>query len=229
MKNDARPAMTVDQAIRERRSIRGYLPEPVPDDVLREVFLLAQLAPSNCNVQPWAPHVVSGAALDSLQAELVAAADALEPHRPDWPADIKFEGIYRDRQVEAGARLYGAMGIERSDRAGRHAAFVRNQASFGAPHVMFIFMPKPFDTREAVDAGIYAQTLMLALQARGIGSCVQGALRLYPDIVRRHLGLPESQRLLFGLCFGYEDTSVKANATRVDRVSLEEAVIFHKG
>lgn len=227
MNNDARIMMTVDQAIRERRSVRGYLPTPVPDAVLREVFSLAQLAPSNCNVQPWAPHVVSGAALKRLQTELVAAADALEPHRPDWPADIKFEGIYRDRQVEAAGQLYGAMGIERSDRAGRHAAFVRNQASFDAPHVMFIFLPKPFDTREAVDAGIYVQTLMLAFLARGIGSCAQGALRLYPDIVRRHLGLPDSQRLLFGLCFGYEDTSVKANATRVGRVPVEEAVIFH--
>ena len=227
MNHDALSMMTIDQAIRERRSVRGYLPTEVPEATLREVFALAQLAPSNCNVQPWSPHVVSGPLLQRLQADLVAAADAVEPHRPDWPADIKFEGIYRERQVEAAAQLYGAMGVERNDRAGRHAAFVRNQASFEAPHVMFIFLPRPFDTREAVDAGIYVQTIMLACVARGIGTCAQGALRLYPDIVRRHLGLLDSQRLLFGLCFGYEDTTVKANATRVGRVPLQDAVVFH--
>jgi len=219
--------MNVDQAIRQRRSVRGFLPTPVPAATLREVFELAQLAPSNCNVQPWSPHVVSGPMLRRLQDELVAVADASEPTRPDWPADVKFEGIYRKRQIEAAAQLYGAMGVERHDRVGRHAAFVRNQASFGAPHAMFIFLPQPFDTREAIDAGIYVQTLMLALVARGIGSCAQGALRLYPDIVRRHLRVPDSHRLLFGLAFGYEDTTVDANTVRVGRAAVDDVVTFH--
>jgi hypothetical protein len=40
-------------------------------------------------------------------------------------------------------------------------------------------MPEPFNTREAADIGMYAQTLMLALTARGIASCAQGALGLF--------------------------------------------------
>ena len=88
------------------------------------------------------------------------------------------------------------------DRAGRHAAYVRNHAFFDAPHAVFIFMPHPFDTREATDIGMYAQTLMLAFTARGIASCAQGALGLYPNIVRRHLGLPAGHKLLFGISFG---------------------------
>ena len=75
---------------------------------------------------------------------------------------------------------------------------------------------------------MYAQTLMLALTARGIASCAQGALSLFPDIVRAHLGVPPSQKLLFGVSFGYEDTSVKANAARVGRASLDDAVRFHR-
>ncbi len=75
---------------------------------------------------------------------------------------------------------------------------------------------------------MYAQTLMLALTARGIASCAQGALSLYPDIVRRHLGVSEDQKLLFGVSFGYEDPSVKANAARVGRASLNDAVRFHR-
>jgi len=105
---------------------------------------------------------------------------------------------------------------------------VRNQAFFEAPHAVFVFMPAPFDTREAADIGMYAQTLMLALVARGIDSCAQGALSLYPDIVREHLGVESRYRLLFGVSFGYADPDVKANAARVGRARLDDAVTFHR-
>jgi nitroreductase len=220
--------LSVDQAIRLRRSVRGYLNRELPEKLLHEVFELAQCAPSNCNVQPWVPHVVSGPALRRLRQDLVEAGSALQPHHADWPADGKFEGVYRDRQVDAAVQLYGAIGVDRRDRAGRHAAYVRNHEFFDAPHVVFIFMPRPFDTREATDIGMYAQTLMLALTARGIASCAQGALGLYPDIVRRHLGLSDDHRLLFGVSFGYEDRRSKANAARVGRAALHDVVQFHR-
>ena len=220
--------MTVDEAIRERRSVRGFLEREVPEALLHEVFDLAQRAPSNCNVQPWVPHVVSGPALKRLRDELVQAGiDHVTPN-PDWPADGRYPGVYRARQVDAAQQLYGAMGVERTDLVGRHAAYVRNHAFFDAPHAVFIFLPQPFDTREATDLGMYAQTLMLALTARGIASCAQGALGLYPDIVRRHLGVDADQRLLFGISFGYEDPAIAANAARVGRVRLGDAVRFHR-
>jgi nitroreductase len=223
-----RPAMSVDEAIRLRRSVRGFLPCEVPEVTLREVFALAQYAPSNCNVQPWVPHVISGDKLKRLRDALVAAGMRDEPIKPDWPADGKFSGVYRERQVGAAQALYGAMGVARSDVVGRKLAYVRNHAFFDAPHAVFIFMPEPFDTREATDLGMYAQTLMLALTARGIASCAQGALGLFPDIVREHLGIPASCKLLFGISFGYEDRNVKANAARVDRAGIDDAVCFHR-
>ncbi|QOZ28029.1 nitroreductase [Bradyrhizobium sp. CCBAU 51753] len=228
MNMSERPAMSVDEAIRRRRSVRGFLSCEVPDPILREAFALAQWAPSNCNVQPWVPHVVSGETLSRLREALVAAGMRDEPIKPDWPADGKFTGVYRERQVGAAQALYGAMGVARSDRVGRKLAYVRNHAFFDAPHAVFIFMPAPFDTREATDIGMYAQTLMLALTARGIASCAQGALGLFPDIVREQLGIPHSQKLLFGISFGYEDLDVKANAARVDRSPIEDVVRFHR-
>lgn len=222
------PTMSIDEAIRRRRSVRGFLPNELPDALLREVLEVAQWSPSNCNVQPWLPHVVSGLALQRLRDALVGAAVAGAPVKPDWPADGKFHGVYRDRQYDAAAKLYGAMGVERRDLIGRNQAYLRNHAFFGAPHVMFIFMPKPFDAREMADVGMYAQTFMLALAGRGIGSCAQGALGLYPEIVRQHLGLSDEHRLMFGVSFGYEDRDVKANAARVARASIDDAVRFHR-
>ena len=47
------PQMSLVDAVRSRRSVRGYLPDPVPAALLQQIFELAQWAPSNCNVQPW--------------------------------------------------------------------------------------------------------------------------------------------------------------------------------
>lgn len=220
--------MTLDDVLRERRSVRGFRPDEVPDETLREIFTLAQLTPSNCNVQPWIPHVVSGPALMRLGQELVAAGVGGMPIEPDWPADGKYDGVYRDRQYDAAAKLYGAMGVERRDLAARKVAYLRNHAFFDAPHAVFIFMQRPFDTREATDIGMYGQTLMLLLTSRGIASCAQGALGLYPSIVRRALGVPDDHRLLYGISFGYEDPTTKANEARVGRVAVGEAVRFHR-
>jgi nitroreductase len=223
-----RPGMSIDEGIRRRRSVRGFLPDEVPEVTLREVFELAQWSPSNCNVQPWTPHVVSGEALARLRTALVAAGMCDEPIKPDWPADGKFSGIYRKRQVDAAQKLYGAMGVARSDVVGRRLAYIRNHAFFDAPHAVLIFMPEPFDTREAADIGMYAQTLMLALTARGIASCAQGALGLFPEIIREQLGIAAHYKLLFGVSFGYEDPGIKANAARVGRAPLDDAVRFHR-
>ncbi|WP_150305197.1 nitroreductase [Pseudomonas saliphila] len=217
-----------DQVIFKRRSVRGFLPDEVPDDRLQEVFALAQQTPSNCNVQPWIVHVVSGQARNTLQEGLLAAARFPENMHPDWPVDIKYEGVHRERQFDAAIQLYGAMGVERQDMAGRNEAFLRNFAFFDAPHVAFIFLPVPFDVRQATDCGMYAQTLMLAMTSRGIDSCAQGALTLYPDLVREQLGISAQQRLLLGISFGYEDIEVKANAARVGRGTLSQSVRFHR-
>jgi nitroreductase len=220
--------MKLEEAILARRSVRGYQPREVPPEILHKVFALAQRAPSGCNLQPWIPHVVSGASLVALRDKLTTAATSGKEIDPDWHLPSKYTGIYRDRQHETATTMYGAMGIARDDREGRQAAMLRNYVFFDAPHVVFIFLARPFDTREMADVGMYAQTLMLAMTAHGIASCAQGALSTYPHLIRDHLGLSEDHRLLFGISFGYEDTEVKANATRLARAALDEAVRFHR-
>jgi nitroreductase len=218
----------IEEVIALRRSVRGYLPQEVPESTIQEIFELAQAAPSNCNIQPWIAHVLSGDSLRTLGREMVAASEAGIPPDPDFTSDRKFSGVYRERQIDAAVQLYGAMGIERHDRPRRDWAYRRNLDFFGAPHAVLVFMHGEFEEREAVDLGIYAQTLMLTLTARGIASCAQGALSLYPTIIRRHLGLDPSNRLIFGISFGYEDKSVSANNARVGRAPLGQSVIFHR-
>ncbi|MFZ5722455.1 MAG: nitroreductase [Pseudomonadota bacterium] len=219
-------SISLEQAITERRSVRGFLPQAVPQDVLEQVFALAQHAPSNCNIQPWHAYVASGSTRDDLRKRMVESAMQGKPVKPDHEHLPKFEGVYRQRQVDCAVELYNNMGIARDDHMGRMKATLRNFELFDAPHVVFIGMDKRFGITVALDVGMYVQTLMLTMTAFGIGSCAQGSMRYYPDDVREVFGLPENMGILLGISFGYEDTSIAANRTRVGRAPLAENVVF---
>ena len=218
--------MSLEQAILERRSVRGFKPDPVPQSDLEAVFGLAQMTPSNCNIQPWKVFVASGEARDELRRRMVENVKAGKPIEPDYDHLPRFEGIYRQRQVDCAVALYNSMGIARDDREGREWANLRNFELFDAPHVAFIGMERDFGVTVALDVGMYIQTLWLTMTAFGIGACAQGSMRYYPGDVREVFGEPETTAILCGISFGYEDGNVDANRARTDRAPLAENVIF---
>ena len=67
-------AESMEQIFARRRSVRGYLDQQVPADVLNKIFNLAQKTPSNCNTQPWMVHVVSGDKLETLRKKIYEAS-----------------------------------------------------------------------------------------------------------------------------------------------------------
>jgi nitroreductase len=103
---------------------------------------------------------------------------------------------------------------------------LRNWSFFDAPHAAFFTMEKYLKLTGAVDLGIYAQTLTLLMTERGIASCMQGALGMFPDPARKMFGLPDDVGILFGMSFGYADVDAPANKARTDRVPLDTAVRF---
>ena len=215
-----------EDVVKARRSVRGFLPDPVPKDVLNKVFTLAQLAPSNCNIQPWKVAVASGESCRQLRDKFVEAVTTRVPPNPDHTRVDRFEGVYRQRQVDTAVTLYGNMNIARDDAGGRRRASLRNFEFFDAPHAAFIAMPRIFNESVAVDVGMYAQNLMLAMTACGLSSCAQASVSRYPDIIREHFGFDDSLAILMGLSFGYEDPSVPANKTIVPRAAIEDEVLF---
>jgi nitroreductase len=219
-------ARIFDEIARSRRSIRGFLPRPVDQPTLERIFSTAAFAPSNCNTQPWQSHVVSGAKRDRL-SEIFMQTIAQGKHSLDFPYEAKYDGEYRRRQVDVAVLLYQALGIERDDKEGRKRAFLRNLEFFGAPHVVFLFMPEWCGIREACDVGMYAQNLMLAMWAHGVASCPQTILGYDADSVRGELGIDESMKLLFGISFGYEDANLPENKIVPERAELPQLVRFH--
>ena len=209
-----------------RRSIRGFLPQPVDQSILDQIFAIAATAPSNCNTQPWQSHVVSGAMRDRLSAIFMQTIGQGK-HSLDFPYEARYEGEYRQRQLDVGLLLYKALGVTRDDKEGKRRAFLRNLEFFDAPHVVFIFMPDWCGIREACDVGMYAQNLMLTITAHGLASCPQTILGYDADSVRRELNIDSRMKLLFGISFGYEDPSLPENQIVPDRATLAEMVQFH--
>ena len=59
--------MDVDDAIRARRTIKAYVPEPVPRETLEELFELARWAPNHHLTNPWRFRVVGPQTLAALK------------------------------------------------------------------------------------------------------------------------------------------------------------------
>lgn len=216
------------QTVRTRRSYRGFLGTPVPDNVIQEVLRDAQCAPSNCNTQPWQVHIVSGAKLAELSHALHAKNGALE-YTPDFSFNMdEYYGPYGERQKAQVKAYLDAMEVMREDKEGRHRAASLNYSFFNAPHVALLFMPSFGDNvRVAGDIGMYGQTFLLSLAARGLGGIPQTSLGFFAGVIREILGIPADYKMLFGISFGYPDEAAPGNRMRMGRVPVADSVTFH--
>ena len=219
--------MSLEEAVRGRRSVRGFLARPVPQQVLDRVFDIARWSPSGTNMQPWQTFVASGALRDSLREQMMERVRAkVAPSQDHKESKREIGAEYKDRRRECAAVLYRAMDIDWSDKPARAAASLRNFELFDAPHVAFLCMDEGFGLGSAWDVGMYAQTLMLAMTANGLASCAQGTMGHHPDLVREAFGLGPEVKVLFGLSFGYEDTAMQVNRAYTERAPLHATVTF---
>lgn len=219
--------MDVSTAVRTRYSVRAYKPDPVPEETIKEIIETARLAPSNSNTQPWHIAIVSGDARHALEQKIFEfTAEGGKPHSAFPPGGVGLKNEYKERQYDCAFRYYGTMGVEREDQEGRQKLLVKNWQFYGAPHAGFISMPETMHRANAVDIGIFLQTIMLLFAERGISCIPQGALAAFPSIVREVAYIPEGNAILCGLSFGYEAEGELINTVRMPREPLEKVASF---
>jgi len=219
--------MIVSDAIKKRRSVRAFKDEAVSEELVESIFQQAQLAPSNCNIQPWHVVVVSGEARAKLEKTMVANITGGGTPSPHFlPGDHGLKDQYRARQVDCAKSLYEAVGVAYEDKAKRQELILRNWQFFDAPHVAFISMPKAFNQVNAIDVGIYLQTLMLLMTENGMACCAQGALAFFPKAIEEMADIPEENAIIVGLSFGYALENAPVNNFEVGRAELSSAVQF---
>ncbi|BAQ45026.1 MULTISPECIES: nitroreductase [Methylobacterium] len=220
----------VDAAIASRRSVRGFLPDPVPTATIRDLLALAGRAPSGSNIQPWKVHVVTGAALARLTAALSAAHESDVPEAREYEYyPVTWREPYLGRRRSLGWQLYGLAGIEKGDKAGARRQLGRNFAFFGAPVGLVFTIDRDLERGSWLDYGMFLQTLMLAARGRGFDTCPQAAIASYPGVVRGELGIPQSEMVVCGMALGFADPDEPVNALRAEREPVESYAVFHGG
>jgi nitroreductase len=133
----------------------------------------------------------------------------------------------RPRAQRVGKELYELYGVKRGDRAARDLQWGKNYAFFGAPVELFIFIHKSLHIYAASDAGLMMQNLMISAHAHGLGTCAQGAVNIWDDVIRKEFDISKDYRLLCGLAIGYPaDTPV--NKFQAHRIGLDELIIKPK-
>lgn len=206
-----------------RHSCRGFLPEQIPDDVIRDITAAAQRVPSWCNAQPWQLIVTRGQATEDFRA---AMADALAhgAHNADLPFPESYSGVYKARRSTCGWQLYGAVGVAKGDRAASRTEMLKNYSFFGAPHVAIVTSPVELGTYGVLDCGAFVTGFMLAAEAAGVASIAQAAIAGYSDQVRAHLGIALDRHVVCAISFGRRDEAHPANRFRTERARPDEVI-----
>jgi nitroreductase len=228
MSSDPTNAVAVDAAITSRRSIRGFLPTPVPEAVVREILSVASRAPSMTNSQPWRVHVLTGAARERLCAEIRAAHAAGEEPPPGYdyyPSEWPPLALERRRQI--GWALYGLLGIAKGDRAATAAQHRKNYDFFGAPVGMIFTLDRRLGRGSWLDLGMFLQNVMIAARGRGLDTCPQAAFMPWHAIIRRRLPITDEEIVVCGMALGHADPDEPANALRAPRAGLEDFCSFY--
>ena len=227
-----------------RRSTRDFLPTPVAPEIIERILADSLTAPSWSNTRPFKVAIASGDTRDRISAEFLSRWGVLSRimrkgflnklriiysryglptsnrliAKP-YPADLK------PRAERVGREMYESFGVTRGDRTARDQQWAKNYSFFGAPVELFIFVHKSLHIYAASDAGLMMQNLMLSAHAHGLGTCAQGAVAIWDDVVRKEFDVPKGYRLLCGIALGYpSDSSIndfKANRLPVEDLTLK--------
>ena len=220
----------VDAAITSRRSIRAFLPTPVPRAVIEDLLAVAARAPSGTNIQPWQVHVLTGASKEALSHDIRAAYDdPAERARHTEPYayyPTEWRSPYIERRRKIGWDLYSLLGIGKADKARMHEQHARNYAFFGAPVGLMFTIDSHLEQGSWLDFGMFLQSVMVAARARGLDTCPQVAFTQFHRIIARHLQLREDQTVVCGMSLGHADPGSVENTLRTEREPVSGFVRF---
>jgi coenzyme F420-0:L-glutamate ligase/coenzyme F420-1:gamma-L-glutamate ligase len=171
--------------VKQRRSIRKYLPNPIQKEVILEVLTAAGCAPSAHNSQPWRFIVLQA---DPVKRRL---ADAMAEV---WTKDLRRDGIK----------------IESDKRAERVERFATAPVLILACLTMVDLRKFPDSERQMCERdlavqsfGAALQNLLLAAHAKGLGACWFCAPAFCKETVRNILKIPDAVEPQAFVAIGY--------------------------
>ena len=221
--------MEITEAIRTRRSIRRYKPEPVPKKLLEEIVETSQWAESPQNTQPWEFAIVGGDLVEELKARMTEKFVANETEEPELP-QMTLPEPYSQRAADYrnGSDSYqfppGTEDVEEK----RRVYMLTNMQFRTAPNVIVVYAEKSIGLNHntLIGIGAMAQTVCLTALAHGLGTCIMGAPR-YHSLLKEKLGIPDSKVILHVIGIGYPDMEARVNNFPRTRIPLDSWVHWH--
>lgn len=226
-----------------RRSTRDFQSTPIPPQILNQILKDALTAPSWSNTRPFKVAVASGEVRDRISQEFLLRWNALSKimrkgflnklrivySRYGLPTSNRsiakpYPSELKPRAERVGKELYELFGVQRGDRDARDKQWAKNYSFFGAPVELFVFIHKDLHIYSASDAGLMMQNLMLSAHAHGLGTCAQGAVAIWDDVVRKEFEISKDYRLLCGIAIGYPSDS-PVNKFEANRIGVEELTV----
>ncbi len=223
----------VDAAITSRRSVRAFLPTPVPRQTIEDILAVASRAPSGVNTQPWKVTVLTGQAKASLSNKILAAHDA-NAAAASVGADVgeydyyptEWVSPYIERRRKIGWDLYGLLGIGKADKARMHTQHGRNYRFFDAPVGLIFSIDRILRQGSWLDYGMFLENIMVAARGRGLDTCPQAAFIGFHHVIAEQLQLPAGEMVVCGMSLGYADESAIENRLVTERVPVSAFARF---
>ncbi|MFH2129943.1 MAG: nitroreductase [bacterium] len=211
--------MELTDALVQRKSIRGFKPDPVPKETIEKILEAAINAPSAMNTQPWEMFVVAGDVLDKIKKGNIEALTSGTPPRPEMAFLEKFQNEYKQRQVGLAVQLFKLMGIAREDGQAKFGWMQRGFRFFDAPAAIILTYDKILDPAllSYFDLGCLTQSICLAALNYDLGTCIHSQGVMYPQVTRKHVDIPDSKKIFISISIGYPDWDFAANKVQSGR------------
>lgn len=205
-------ALSAQEALATRRSIRAFRPDPVPHETVEAILALAARAPSGSNIQPWQAIVLTGKPLREFGTALKARSLSGDPGH--WEYNYypqQWREPYLSRRRKVGWDLYASLGIQRGEHDRMAAQHARNYDFFGAPVGMLFTMDRDMEVGSWLDLGMFLQSVMIAARGFGLDTCPQAAFALYAGPIGEMLGIPADRQVICGIALGHADPDAPEN------------------
>ena len=217
--------MNIFSAMKQRRSVRAYLKTPVARADIEEAFHYAGLAPSAINLQPWEYIVTYGQEKDRLIRRLIK--------------------VHAERKVSCGPGTSTRL-PEKFSRRSRAASQIMepridelglsfNQfieegscSFYGAPVAILVTIDTLFPKIRYLDLGLSISYLLLAAEAKGLGTCPIGLITAYAADIADALSIPENKEIVLGIALGYADEASPLNHFKTERVDQNEILYWYE-
>jgi nitroreductase len=213
--------MDLFQAIKERKSIRAFKPDPVPREKIEEILRLVTQAPSAINLQPWEFIVVMGEERERLSRRLIKSYH--EKQISCSPGNVK---PLADTFSKRGVESFELMNPYLEQMGAQFDRFI-NEGScnfYGAPVAIIMCLDNAFSKARLVDIGVGLGYLVLAAYGYGLATCPIGLITAYEDDVKDVVNIPENKDVVISAALGYPDWDSPINRFKTPRESLDSFV-----